>query len=253
MRKAQLMETRVLSFLICLCGTFAVHAQTGRLNDTGRVTCANNDSNSIACAYADGDTAGFPRQDGQMGRSAKDYTSGHTLTKTGSSVSEGFDFTATATTPVCTTDNITGLTWERKVTTASNYQRNISTFNWKSTADNGGVQGNTGTATGTSCYGAASCDTAAYVAYANSQSLCGFTNWRLPTRLELMNIVDVAKQNTTNTAADSTFFPNLQHARYWTSENVASNPNFARYVDFATGSDGLSHKTMKYHVILVRP
>lgn len=253
---------------------------TGKLNDTGIVLCANSDSNSITCSYNDTDTTGFPRQDGQLGRSPKDQPVG-TLTKTGASASAGFDYqklayigggvvlagTALGVTAGlwgCTKDVITGLIWDMKVTTASNIRLNTSTYNWKdSTASsNGGIAGSTGDAL--TCFGS-NCDTEAYKAAINAidadgagagtAGVCGETlnDWRLPTRLELMNIVDASKQYSGSATADSTYFPNLQAGRYWTSENLASNPNSARWVDLSSGSDGFGAKSNKYYVILVRP
>ncbi len=213
-------------------------AQTSDLNDTGIILCANGESNSIPCSYADSDPIGFPRQDGQMGRSAQ-------------AGAAGFSFSTVSS---CTLDSVTGLTWERKVTTAGNYQLNTNTYSWYSTdsARNGGKSGTSGTAAGTTCFSSV-CDTEAYITYVNSQNLCTFNNWRLPTRLELINIVDASKQFSGSAAVDATFFPNIRTARYWTRDNFAANPNSARWVDLGTGADGVADKSNKYHVILVRP
>jgi hypothetical protein len=234
---------RALLPLLFLIFSGLVQAQaTGDLNDTGIILCANSESNSIPCSYADSDTLGFPRQDGQMGRSAQ-------------AGAAGFSFSTVSS---CTLDGVTGLTWERKVTTASNYQLNTNTYNWKNSTSttNGGIAGITGTASGTTtCFSstATTCDTESYVAHANTQLLCGYSNWRLPTRLELINIVDASKQYSGSATVDATFFPNIRTARYWTRDNFAANPNSARWVDLGTGADGVSDKSAKYHVILVRP
>ena len=249
-----------------------VVGQTGKLNDTGIVVCADNNSNNIACGYSDGDTNGFPRQDGQMGRSAKDNAG--LLTKTGAaSSSMGFafqklDYVSGAVVGAgtaqgiaggtwgCTKDVVTGLIWDVKVTTASNARLNTNTYNWKNStaASNGGESGTTGTASGTTCT-SSTCDTEAFISHINTLGLCGETSndWRLPTRAELLNIIDVSKQNSGVAAVDSTYFPNMQRGRYWTSENFAGNQKSARWVDFASGSDGVSDKSSKYYVILVRP
>lgn len=242
----------VLALACLLHGTAAFGQATGRLNDTGITTCADAASNAVTCGDSSGDSFGYPWQDGQLGRSPKD---GAGLTKTGSSnaTSKGFDYT---TVTGCTRDNVTGLVWEAKGTTASSAQLNTNTYNWKnsSAGSNGGVVGNTGTASGTTCYTSV-CDTEAYVTYIRTQNICGSVSaaWRLPTVRELMSLVDASKQATGSATADATFFPNLRPGRYWTSDNVPGNPQMARTVHFGLGSDGVAPKAALSHVILVRP
>lgn len=262
-----------LLILIGNAGTASAQA-TGKLNDTGITTCANATSNSVPCGFADGDTYGYPRQEAEYGRAAKE-SAGQSLGKTGASdgASKGFDFTkvrydspyttlasgaalGTGTSWGCTKDNVTGLIWDMKVTTASNARLNTNTYNWKSSvaASNGGTSGVTGSATGTTCF-ASTCDTEAYIAYTNTLNICGESanDWRLPTRLELISIVDASKQGSGSATVDATYFPNIMADRYWTSDNVAGNPNEARTVNMMSGSDGTASKATKIYVILVRP
>ncbi len=219
-----------------------------------------------------------------MGRSAKDSTSGQTLTRStnGGATSKGFDFQkldaingtvllANAAQGVlagqwaCTKDAVTGLIWETKVTTASNARLNTNTYNWTNgnAGSNGGFAGSTGTASGTTCW-SSTCDTDALITHINTLNLCGESanDWRLPTRTELMNLVDAAKQSSGSgvPAIDATYFPNMRPGKYWTRDNVAANPGeagvtagAARWVDLATGLDGTSAKSEKNFVILVRP
>lgn len=234
----------------------AMGQATGRLNDTGLTTCADAASNAVTCGDSSGDSFGFPWQDGQLGRSPKD---GAGLTKTGASnaTSKGFDYTTVS---GCTKDNVTGLVWEAKGTSGTTglagAQNNNNTYNWKNSnaASNGGIVGNTGTASGTTCYSTV-CDTEAYVTYIRTQTVCGgvSTAWRLPTVGELMSLVDASKQATGVETADATYFPNLQPGRYWTSDNVPGNPQMARTVHFGLGSNGVAPKAALSYVILVRP
>ena len=197
------------------------------LNDTGFAKCGNETSNDIGCSYLDTDPLGFPRQDGQFGRSPKEAAAGGTevlartaLAKVGTSTSPGFDFSkvlvngtlqngalsaqagvlgTTATSWACTKDNVTGLIWLLKSPTGNDHRLNTSTYNWKS-ADgnvNGGVSGAQGVASGTQCYNSTYCDTESYITYINALNTtvgwCGEgtkSDWRLPTRLELLSIVD---------------------------------------------------------------
>lgn len=271
-----------LRFCLAFCFSLLVPASsclaqvTGKLNDTGITLCANETSNSVPCAYADSDPYGYPRQDAEYGRSAMD-AAGQSLGKTGGSdtSSEGFDFTkiayaggtdlaptalqgTTSTTWGCTRDNVTGLIWDMKVTSASNARLNTNTYNWKSStaASNGGTGGVTGTAAGTTCF-SSTCDTEAFIAYINTLSICGESgttnDWRLPTRLELLSIFDASKQGSGVAAVDATYFPNIMPGRYWTADNVAGNPKEARTVNLVNGIDGTATKSSKTYVILVRP
>ncbi len=271
--------------LMLLASPATIYAQaTGKLNDTGITTCANATSNSVPCGFADGDTYGHPRQEAEYGRAAKDAAPGNLLTKTGASDanSKGYDYkklayvggaelaagTAQGTTNAtwgCTKDIVTGLIWDMKVTTATNARLNTNTYNWKITdaGSNGGAanEGATGVAAATSgtdqqCYVASGtyyCDTTSYVAYINTLNICGANGWRLPTRLELLSIVDASKQGTGAATVDASYFPSIMPARYWTADNLAGNPNEARTVNMASGSDGTAPKSSVLHVILVRP
>lgn len=264
-------------------------AQTGKLNDTGILTCANATSNSVPCGYADNDTYGYPRQDTEYGRSAKE-NAGQSLGKTGGSDanSKGFDFSkmqndgtinqaatlgTAATNWGCTRDNVTGLIWLVKTAAGNDYRLNTTTYRWYSTdgTRNGGNQGDNTNDAAAQCYFALntgnttsqSCNTKALVDYVNTQSICGEgtkNDWRLPTRLELLTIVDLSKQGAGTAATDSTYFPNMMADNYWTQDTVAGSPAQARIVNFYSGGDGVATKSSgiaampsKNYVILVRP
>lgn len=274
------MSHSTLRFCLAFCFSLLVPASsclaqiTGKLNDTGLTLCANETSNSVLCGYADGDPYGYPRQDPEIGRSPRDVAG--SLSKTGASdaAAEGFDFSkvqydngaippavstlGTGTSWGCTKDNVTGLIWDMKVTSASNARLNTNTYNWKSStaASNGGTGGVTGTAAGTTCF-SSTCDTEAFIAYINTLNICGesgtMNDWRLPTRLELLSIFDASKQGSGVAAVDATYFPNLMPGRYWTADNVAGNPKEARTVNLMNGIDGTATKSSKTYVILVRP
>ena len=64
----------------------------------------------------------------------------------------------------------------------------------------------------------------------NASTLCGFTDWRLPTREELKGIVDTTVASTPK--INSTWFPNTQALNYWTSDPHNDYPNAAWAVNF---------------------
>lgn len=179
-------RTMCISAALLLCSaTPAIGATpTNPLNDTGQTKCYDGSDNLVACTAANtGDSATYPRQDGRFGRDAQAAL--NQLTKTGGGEA-GFDFTAldasgNTTTPSdhqCVKDNVTGLIWSTET---------LGSKDW-----------NMGMAAG------------------SSYNRCGFSSgWRLPTRRELLSIVNNDKSNP---AIDTTYFPNTQSSGYWSSD-----------------------------------
>jgi hypothetical protein len=108
------------------------------------------------------------------------------------------------------TDNVTGLTWEGRVEPSEQF-----------------TQGQ---------------------AIRYCESLGG--DWRLPTRLELLSLVDftIAKPGPTINAV----FKNTPAQRYWTSSHFACDPNSVYYVGFDYGSTHPIAPTNAYWVRCVR-
>jgi hypothetical protein len=88
---------------------------------------------------------------------------------------------------------------------------------------------------------------AGVAAAANTNSLCGYTNWRVPSIKELVGIVSY---NRTTPAADSAF-SSIQSSFYWTGTPAASSTN-AWTVSFDAGITFSFSKGSFYRVILVR-
>ncbi len=208
------------------------------LNDTGidwggdypdgnNVTCTSN--STIAAA-----------QDCDQGRDATeyDYSDGHA----------GFIFTALDTTGqpmipasgptphACVHDHVTSLTWEVKTGDGGPRDKDW-TYTWFNTdpATNGGEPG---APSGTSnCFDSARCDTEKYVADVNAAGLCGFDDWRLPSKEELRSIVDYSRAwDAPN--IDQTYFPNTPSGggSFWTASPDAGSSYNAWIVGFGYGS-----------------
>lgn len=240
-------------------------AQTGRLNDTGQTSCYDAANAVATCNTATTGNAGTrPHQDGRYGRDAA-QAAGQLPTKTGAGAA-AFDFTKIANngTPLaagatlgtnptdwaCTRDNVTGLVWEVKTT--SGLRSSAHTYTWYSASNNGGNAGSVGSNT---CGGTLSgysnqCNTANYVAAVNAAGLCGATDWRLPTRRELLGIVHNGL--TTGPMVDATYLPNTQSDWYWTSDTYTLGPAGAWIVFFYGGGTGAVNKTASFFVRLVR-
>ena len=234
----------------------------GGLNDTGIDWCANGNTNNLDCLEGE---AGFEGQDGEFGRDAKARAG--TLTKIGGGAA-GFDYTkiaadgsvlaiqdvtwdangteAAGSQWSCVRDNVTGLIWEIKTTDGGLRDRN-HTYSWYN-PDSNTNGGTAGLQNGGSCSGS-DCDTHAFVQAVNSQGVCGATDWRMPTRRELMSIVNNGQVSPT---IDTAYFPNTPSVWFWSSSPYAGYPTSAWGVVFNNGLVGDGNKNGKGRVRLVR-
>lgn len=236
----------LFSCLVALCAASPLSA--GALNDTGITGCADNAGNNLPCPVTS-----FPRQDAQLGRDAA-WKAGK-LQKIGGGHA-GFDYTkldsagkslpASATAWACVRDNVTGLVWENK-TDDGGLRDADNTYTWYNpNANTNG--GDPGTQNGGSCTGSA-CDTYAYAKAINAKALCGFTDWRLPSRGELHSLVDYG---TDHPAIVSNYFANTPSDAFW-SASPAGCITCAWFVDFNNyGYEVYSFKGNGLAVRLVR-
>ena len=247
----------LLLALLLAVGTSAHAATVVPLNDTGQTLCYDGAGATVAC------TTGA--DDGRYGRDAAN-TAG-ALPKTGGG-NAGFDFTkigidGSALLPTsiewyCIRDNVTGLTWELKAPSGGGGLRDSAhTYTWYSAnaASNGGNAGDLGTDTcgGTLSAYSNQCNTANYVAAVNATSLCGYTDWRMPSIRELLSLVDFSVPATSGTPTiDATYFPNTQFDYYWAANNFSSLPVNALHIFFADSSINYGPKTNNFYVRLVR-
>ena len=232
---------------------------TGYLNDTGQTQCRSTDGLTLeACSQANaGNSGSRPGQDGRFGRDPAAGSGSSGLTKpAGSGGSGGFAFTpldasgnaialtgsppVPSATPRCILDNVTNLIWEVKTT--SGLQDQANTYGWGSNP------------TGT-CSGGSGCSSDAYITDVNALNLCGETanDWRLPTRRELLSIVDSGR--TPAPTIDISYFPNTASNYYWSSDVYAGDfsGNTAWSVRFSSGATVSGNdKTVASPVRLVR-
>ena len=218
-------------FTLCAAAvSIPLHAAT--LPDTGQMFCEDGGDNQAACTkFNTSDASILPRQDGRYGRDAA--MAAGVLTKVGGGIGN-FDYTKIANngSPLsaaavqgsaagdwaCTQDNLTGLMWETK--TADSGLRDYRwEYSWYSTdsSTNGGDAGLGDTGLGTStldswgkagsdnCSDPVRCDTEKYAADVNNAGLCGFSDWRLPSKRELETLLYFG--NETPEGIDSNYFP----------------------------------------------
>lgn len=218
------------------CMNFPVVAQ--QLNDTGLATCYNAvaATGTVSAATPDPETAGFNEQDCTRGAAAADAVGG--MPKLGASTVKGRDYTKIAndgselpaSAPLgpnpgdwaCTRDNVTGLVWEIK-TGDIGLRGKDNRYTWYDADDsvNGGAAGADMPAANCDDGDIAThCDTADYAMAVNGLSLCGATNWRLPSKRELQSLVNYG--STASPRLDAAWFPNTVGTGYWAGTSFAT-------------------------------
>ena len=238
------------------------------LPDTGQTSCSDGRT-LVACSSANsGDSAPYPRQDGRFGRDAA-ATKGAS-SKIGGGAA-GFDYTKVANDGsdlaasallgnktsewACTRDNITGLLWEVKTfaSVAPQLRDRSWTYTWynSNASTNGGNAGTPSSlvAGGGTCLNAGRCDSEKFVTDVNSATLCGFTDWRLPSRRELLTLVHAGSAAP---MIDSSYFPNTQSEFFWSSTPSADTSLGVWSVNFQYGSTTANPSSYTSRVRLVR-
>ncbi|MDH5611775.1 MAG: DUF1566 domain-containing protein [Gammaproteobacteria bacterium] len=147
----------------------------------------------------------------------------------------------------CVEDMASGLIWEVKSDDGSIHDKNNS-YSWFQPSLTNIPQG---FADGGKCKGNISCDTQSYTQAVNAQNYCGYSDWRLPTREEMLSIVSLEKNSSTVTI-NSHYFPDALPSWYWTSSSNEDHPEHAWYVLFRNGIAINDLKEKPKHIRLVR-
>ena len=149
----------------------------------------------------------------------------------------------------CVKDNITGLTWEGKTASPATSRLGTSTYtNYDSTTSAQKWVGGSTYVNPTQTEIDASTNSIGYKNAVNTSTLCGYTDWRLPTKEELQGIL----ASSGSLRIDTTWFPNTQAWYYWSSSPYVGDPNNAWNVDFGSGDVYSSYRNGNNHVRLVR-
>ena len=150
----------------------------------------------------------------------------------------------------CVLDQFTGLTWEVK-SDLPGLHDSRNTYSWYNPQEaHGGELDYRGQPDGGDCSGS-DCDTSAFVESVNAEALCGFTDWRMPSRDELGSISDPRKVGQPPTI-NSRYFPNTQAAEYWSGNDYQFQWDAAWVWSFQNGLDRVEWKRSPRPVRLVR-
>ncbi len=163
-------------------------------------------------------------QDGMVGRDANVATNGGTDGKL------GFSFASVA--GGCVQDNVTGLMWEVKTADGGLRDWTHTYTHYDSTTT---AQKSIGTAPTQAEIDAAT-NSIGFKNSVNNQTLCGFSDWRLPTVDELQSIVDYGVAAPAPAPLiDATWFPNTQGGVFWSASPYAGSSDSAWVIGFGSG------------------
>lgn len=150
----------------------------------------------------------------------------------------------------CILDVRTSLMWEVK-STVPGLRHASNTYTWYFPPESEVFdRGDAGKPNGGSC-NASDCDTWSYLKAANDQGICGYHDWRIPTKEELGSIVHPAIKPPGPTL-EHAYFPNTVTADYWTSSAYAYHSPGAWTWSFYNGLDRVDLKENAKHIRLVR-
>ncbi len=194
---------------------------TGLLNDTGILTCANDKTNFADCTAATTGDAGF------------DFTK---ISATGQKLATDAPEWS------CVLDNHTGLMWEVK-TDDGGLRDKDNNYTWYNPDSSAGVGSLGYWFFG---YWTVGDNTHNFTQAVNTQSLCGYSDWRLPNMQELLSIVNYSNWEN----IDKTYFPNTQGSVYWSSSSVAFFHDYAWCLGYGKGLQ--EAKNLRGHMLLVR-
>ncbi|WP_185235230.1 Lcl C-terminal domain-containing protein [Teredinibacter franksiae] len=161
----------------------------------------------------------------------------------------------------CVRDTVSGLMWEVKkpidgIKGNAGLHDGDDRFTWYSgnTKTNGGAIGDWNQRYN-QCAGyqanqpASYCNTDEFISRVNNESLCGHSDWRIPTRPELETLVYFGQSQP---AIDTQFFPNTKNEFYWSSSPVAGHSTSAWAVSFQFGFTAPLQRNNSRFIRLVR-
>ena len=149
----------------------------------------------------------------------------------------------------CAEDTTTGLMWELK-SAAPGLHDWRNTYTWYNPEEAHDELDYRGLKDGGTCSGSG-CDTWDFEKAVNAEKLCGFDDWRVPSRDELFSISDLTRADRPPTA-NTEIFAFMQAAEYWTRFDYSTQHESAWAWNFLYGHDRVDWKRTPKYVRLVR-
>ena len=150
----------------------------------------------------------------------------------------------------CIKDNATGLVWEVK--SSSGLRSGSATYTHFDSTVVPQLRSGTGYVPATQAQVDAPTNSIGYRNAINAAALCGYTNWRLPSRDELKGLVE-PKTSSAAASIDTVWFPNTPSFVYWTASPFEGNASYAWLIDFFDGEAVVSFdRNAGAHIRLVR-
>lgn len=206
-------------------------ADANPLPDTGQTECYDDRRREIACPQA-GER--FHGQDGNYTINPPSFTRLD---------AQGNDLPREATEWTMVRDNVTGLIWEVKTDDGTSHDKD-NRYTWcdNNPETNGGNIGTCGDGT----------DSQTFVDALNVEEYGSFSDWRLPSLLELHTIGHYGR--TSPPAIDTDYFPStILGVGYWTSDTtVRFSDTYALYIDHHHGYINADEKSAYNAVRAVR-
>lgn len=156
----------------------------------------------------------------------------------------------------CIYDNETDFVWEVK-SDDDGLRDKDWTFSWYFNITPSGIRGDYNKG---SCSEAPSCDTSGYLTAINNLKLCGFSDWRIPSKtdFEKMFALENPIENEDNLVIQEALFP-FANTTHWSSSNYWNYSNYSGLNDYATfvilpqlTSGSTKNKENAYKVRVVR-
>ena len=240
-------QTATFSVTATGTGTLSYQWKKNGTNITGGTGATTNSYTTPAMGYAGNGAVYSVVVTDSVGATT---SSNATLTVSKSTTAQSYGYVANASDGLydkteCVQDYNTGLVWEGKTASPATSRLGTSTY---TNYDGTGSGQKSGGANATQAEIDASTNSIGYKNSVNASNLCGYNDWRLPTKEELEGIL----ASSGSLKIDTTWFSSTQANYYWSSSPYVGNSGNAWAVNFYFGIVDNGDRGSNSHVRLVR-